>query len=458
MVMRLCVILFLFFSTHVGAQNLVPNPGFEDYQRLPCGLNEFAIHEVLQSWREPIPTSTDYWHTQSGEDCYCNPARLQSEPHSGFGMVGIITGDIQLSRKVEYKEYAEVKLIQPLAKGSFYHANFHARNRAILDTNVDKMFANRLGMAFSDSLISIFTDLDSPDHLLMKPAIVEDNSIIAGWREVNGCFIAASNAEYLLIGNFSSIDSTNLTLANPNSRFAQAYYFIDDVSVEKLPYDVSSLENRVTMCYDDESIQLNATIEGAISYRWKDGSEGAVTTYSQKTNDRTYVDIIFDECTYRHNFQIDYIPKIQLGTDTILCSGPPFMLYPKIAVKNLVWWDNSVTDVKFVDTSGIYSASVNVGDCSSEDNIQIDFLDCPGFIPNIITPNDDNLNDYLVFENIQVLEWSLQIFNRWGQAVYMADHYMNEWDGDDVPPGTYYYRLFSRKFDREVKGIVSVVR
>ena len=71
--------------------------------------------------------------------------------------------------------------------------------------------------------------------------------------------------------------------------------------------------------------------------------------------------------------------------------------------------------------------------------------DC--FVPNIITPNNDGSNDNL---RVPCLESehtnnSLKIFNRWGDVVYQAKPYQNDWDGTyqnaPLPPGTYFYLL-----------------
>lgn len=72
-------------------------------------------------------------------------------------------------------------------------------------------------------------------------------------------------------------------------------------------------------------------------------------------------------------------------------------------------------------------------------------------LPNAITPNGDGLNDELVFD---ILEnafdfWpdnELVVFNRWGDIVYRARPYVNNWRGTTdsgmkLPDGTYYYIL-----------------
>ncbi len=64
-------------------------------------------------------------------------------------------------------------------------------------------------------------------------------------------------------------------------------------------------------------------------------------------------------------------------------------------------------------------------------------------IPNFVTPNGDNLNDY--FEIIYTLEDDaerpLTIYNRWGNKIYETDNYLNDWDGDKHSAGTYFYVL-----------------
>ena len=60
-------------------------------------------------------------------------------------------------------------------------------------------------------------------------------------------------------------------------------------------------------------------------------------------------------------------------------------------------------------------------------------------MPNIITPNGDDKND--VFEVITDGRVDLKIFNRWGKVLYKNTDYQDNWNGEDVPAGTYYYEI-----------------
>ncbi len=70
--------------------------------------------------------------------------------------------------------------------------------------------------------------------------------------------------------------------------------------------------------------------------------------------------------------------------------------------------------------------------------------DC--FRPNLITPDGDGLDDVFVIPC--AAGWpgsSILVFNRWGATVFEANDYQNDWggtyNGQPLPPGTYFYQL-----------------
>jgi gliding motility-associated-like protein len=66
-------------------------------------------------------------------------------------------------------------------------------------------------------------------------------------------------------------------------------------------------------------------------------------------------------------------------------------------------------------------------------------------IPNVITPNGDNVNDTWKIEGIEVYKGSaVKVFNRFGETVYSTIISSNfEWDGKlsgrPLPTGNYFY-------------------
>jgi len=82
-------------------------------------------------------------------------------------------------------------------------------------------------------------------------------------------------------------------------------------------------------------------------------------------------------------------------------------------------------------------------------------------IPNVITPNNDGNNDLFKIEGLKP-ETKLVLVNRWGNVVFDADDYQNDWDGKDINglpllEGVYTYKLITP--DDNVKhGFVHLIR
>jgi gliding motility-associated-like protein len=74
-------------------------------------------------------------------------------------------------------------------------------------------------------------------------------------------------------------------------------------------------------------------------------------------------------------------------------------------------------------------------------------------VPNIITPNNDNLNDVFIVPVAQ-RGGKLEIYNRWGRKVQEFANYQNTW-GNGQPDGVYYYYLTDTSGNK-TKGWVEV--
>lgn len=80
-------------------------------------------------------------------------------------------------------------------------------------------------------------------------------------------------------------------------------------------------------------------------------------------------------------------------------------------------------------------------------------------IPNIITPNGDEFNQYFHITRIELFKNSeLTIFDRWGKEVYHVINYHNDWDGDGLSTGVYYYVLELKRNNKVYKGPLSILQ
>lgn len=86
------------------------------------------------------------------------------------------------------------------------------------------------------------------------------------------------------------------------------------------------------------------------------------------------------------------------------------------------------------------------------------------WVPNTLTPNGDNFNDYWTIKGLAAYPNSnVTIFNRWGNEVYANNDYQNDWKGTNsatksaLPDGTYFYVL-KISDGRTLKGQVTIMR
>jgi gliding motility-associated-like protein len=84
-------------------------------------------------------------------------------------------------------------------------------------------------------------------------------------------------------------------------------------------------------------------------------------------------------------------------------------------------------------------------------------------IPNLFTPNGDGTNDTFEIRGLDAdANVSLIIVNRWGNEVYKSGNYKNNWTGEGLNEGTYYYILNISSADGSeknvYKGYVTLVR
>lgn len=104
---------------------------------------------------------------------------------------------------------------------------------------------------------------------------------------------------------------------------------------------------------------------------------------------------------------------------------------------------------------GIYPVTLTVtneGGCSDQVTKNVTIKNPLNiWIPNSFTPNDDGLNDVfkVVFNNTSAENYSIHIFNRWGELMFYSEEIDFEWDGthngEQVPNGTYIWKIIGKE-------------
>lgn len=141
-------------------------------------------------------------------------------------------------------------------------------------------------------------------------------------------------------------------------------------------------------------------------------------------------------------------PTVSLGPDTVLCAGSTLQLQPATTGTNLsyVWQNGATTPSLTVSRPGTYFVRVFNTCGTATDTIRVRERVCQIYIPSAFTPNADGLNDVFRINGADlVTDFSMQIFNRWGQVLYQTQNPAAGWDGryrgQRQPKGIYAYRI-----------------
>lgn len=75
------------------------------------------------------------------------------------------------------------------------------------------------------------------------------------------------------------------------------------------------------------------------------------------------------------------------------------------------------------------------------------------YIPNAFTPNNDNINDMFGAVGEGITEFHMEIYDRWGTLVFVANDISTKWDGTfDGTPGqqdAYVYKIMAMGDDKK---------
>lgn len=83
---------------------------------------------------------------------------------------------------------------------------------------------------------------------------------------------------------------------------------------------------------------------------------------------------------------------------------------------------------------------------------------CDIVVPNVITPNGDGHNDAWVINGLAKSGSSVAVYNRWGNMVYEATSYANNWKGTGLPDGTYFYEVIDGRTGKRLTGHLTILQ
>jgi gliding motility-associated-like protein len=153
--------------------------------------------------------------------------------------------------------------------------------------------------------------------------------------------------------------------------------------------------------------------------------------------------------------------SVTIGGNPTCATGVTFHWSPSAGVN-----DTSKTNptVAPLSTTQYIVTVVDANGCVGSDTMTVIVLPQIVF-PNGISPNGDGANDIWIIDNISLFPNNVvEIYNRWGELLYQAKGYQNNWDGTyngkPLPVGTYYYiiDLHDSRYTEKYTGPITIMR
>lgn len=191
-------------------------------------------------------------------------------------------------------------------------------------------------------------------------------------------------------------------------------------------------------------------VTNASYFKWSTGDTSKSLHVNRSGNYELFVANKLN-CRNADTVQIGQVssPFVHLPNDTLLC-GTSFELDAGNPGASYQWNTGDTSQQVRIDNSGMYRVIVSNQICQSEDSIRIELIpedSCHSwiFIPNAFTPNGDGTNDLFEIKYFGIAEYSIVIYDRWGEEIFLSDRPGEAWDGTfkgvPVPDGVYMYRI-----------------
>lgn len=292
----------------------------------------------------------------------------------------------------------------------------------------------------------------------------------------------------------ASADLSNTSIANPVATpTATATYTVTvtdanscssstSITVAVNPLPTITASNDVLIC-DNASVTISAT--GGVSYAWSPATGLSSTSVANPTatltSPVTYTVVGTDAngCTNSDQILVSINPKpiAAFNSDSTFasCNGIQVDFKNESTFSDSYFWsfgdgttstlDNPTHNFPFASTNNVTLIAGNNGICFDTLVQAVALNPLASYlenVPNVFTPNGDNINDCFSFSGLGDFAacTSIKIFDRWGTLTYSSSDIGACWDGKkggkEVPIGTYFFIIDVSGM--QLKGTVSLLR
>lgn len=217
--------------------------------------------------------------------------------------------------------------------------------------------------------------------------------------------------------------------------------------------------NDTTIC-PGETTPVHAS--GGVSYSWSPSPYGYLQSNGslvlvKPTVSTTYVVVGTDEygCKDTADVRVNLFPSpfVQTNPDVYAIFGEEVQLNAVSSTAVSYVWSPAEylscnvcqSPVTTPDKPMTFTVTIyDINGCSASDVVHI-FYNAIIYVPNTFTPDNNGTNETFFALGVNIKDFRLEIFNRWGELIYSGDALAQMWDGTYAgmpsPDGVYTWKI-----------------
>lgn len=375
-------ILLALTPTVVQAQNLCPNPGFENLascMSAPNGTNQIAVAFPWVSLS--LSATADLFDSCYDNTLAAGPCEYVDVPvnyagnanaHGGNGYAGLVV----YQSNIPYREYLNAGLSSALTPGTPYK----------IQCWVKRSPESRYAIKNIGILLTSGNPVQGGSYTLsgLFQSQVEGTSVItdtANWTLLSGYLVPPIPLDYITIGNVFTDGATTKqdmgaipagTSCLDNATDHVAYYFVDDISITEVIEQLAVTGDTIICPGASTTLyaQANTSTWWSTAVLPNDTITTSTALSVAPTDTTTY---ILHGLANMVSVTVYIVnpPVVDLGADTIICEGNNFQLNGGNPGSTYFWSTGETTVSITAADSGYYWVRVNNGGCIRTDSVLI---------------------------------------------------------------------------------------
>ncbi|MFT7900363.1 gliding motility-associated C-terminal domain-containing protein [Tenacibaculum ascidiaceicola] len=291
------------------------------------------------------------------------------------------------------------------------------------------------------------------------------------WKK-DGVSIGATSEEYT-VNSYADNGSYTLTVSTNTGKTGDSNAI--DVKLVEVP-QVSSTSTSNSLCAGSSIIYTIDNFNTSYNYQWiKDGDEDVTPTDPQTlvvTEVGEYVLKYSDSSCNNELAPINVIPfddsaVTVIPSEIVVMEEGGSAIVVAAGGENYEWYQGEGTSGTLLSTTeqlevtelGFYTVQVKVGNCTLYKTIEVVEPDGQIIVPNIVSPNQDGINDTWKLSNSYAYQPSVEIilYNSGGKEILKTTDYKNDWPLESLGNQKIFYYKIIREGKLIKAGTISVI-